>query len=124
MGFFRGPLIGTAVGMFLGTGLALWLRFRRRYYAANLALTVAMCLVLACVHQAYKIFYPILGSEPLAAAIQRDWHPGAQIVVDGQYSDASSVGFYSGQPLYLLNGRVNNLWYGSLFADAPHRFGR
>ena len=65
---------------------------------------------------------PILGSQPLATAITRNWHPGARIVVDGQYSDASSVGFYTGQPLYMLNGRVNNLWYGSLFADAPPRF--
>jgi hypothetical protein len=81
-----------------------------------------MCLILACVHQAYRTFYPILGSQPLAAAVSREWHPGARIVVDGQYSDASSVGFYTGQPLYMLNGRVNNLWYGSLFADAPHRF--
>jgi hypothetical protein len=122
MGFFRGPLLGTAIGMLLGTGLAFFLRLRRRYYAANLALTAAMCLILGCVHQAYRTFYPILGSQPLAAAISRDWRPGALIVVDGQYSDASSVGFYTGQPLYMLNGRVNNLWYGSLFADAPHRF--
>lgn len=122
MGFFRGPLIGTAIGMFFGTGLALWLRMRRRYYAANLVLTLAMCLVLACVHSAYKTFYPILGSEPLAAAINQQFRPGDKIVIDGQYSVASSVGFYTGQPLYMLNGRVNNLWYGSLFADAPHRF--
>jgi dolichyl-phosphate-mannose-protein mannosyltransferase len=122
MGFFRGPLLGTAIGMLLGTGLAFFLRLRRRYYAANLALTAAMCLILGCVHQAYRTFYPILGSQPLAAAISRDWRPGAVIVVDGQYSDASSIGFYTGQPLYMLNGRVNNLWYGSLFADAPRRF--
>jgi 4-amino-4-deoxy-L-arabinose transferase-like glycosyltransferase len=122
MGFFRWPLIGTAVGMFFGTGLAFWLRFRRNFYGANLALTLAMCLVLTCVHAAYKIFYPILGSEPLAIAINQHFQPGDLIVIDGQYSDASSVGFYTGQPLYMLNGRVNNLWYGSLFADAPHRF--
>lgn len=122
MGFFRGPLIGTAVGMFFGTGLALWLRIRRRYYAANVVLTVAMCLVLACVHSAYKTFYPIMGSEPLAEAINQHLHPGDKIVIDGQYSLASSIGFYTRQPLYMLNGRVNNLWYGSLFADAPHRF--
>lgn len=122
MGFFRGPLIGMAIGTFFGTGLALWLRIRRKFYAANLVLTLAMCLVLGAVHSAYKTFYPILGSEPLAAAINQQFHPGDKIVIDGQYSVASSVGFYTGQPLYMLNGRVNNLWYGSLFADAPHRF--
>jgi hypothetical protein len=67
-------------------------------------------------------FYPILGSEPLAKAINQQLRPGDKIVIDGQYSLASSIGFYTGQPLYMLNGRVNNLWYGSLFADAPHRF--
>ncbi|MFZ0662206.1 MAG: glycosyltransferase family 39 protein [Acidobacteriaceae bacterium] len=122
MGYFRGPLIGMAIGTFLGTGLALWLRLRRKYYAANLILTLAMCLVLASVHSAFKTFYPILGSKPLAVAINKQFRPGDRIVIDGQYSLASSVGFYTRQPLYMLNGRVNNLWYGSLFADAPHRF--
>lgn len=122
LSFFRAPLAGTAIGMLFGTGLAFFLRFRRRYFAANLALTLSMCLVLMCVHAAYRTFYPILGSEPLAEVINHQWQSGDLIVIDGQYSDASSVGFYTEQPLYMLNGRVNNLWYGSLFADAPHRF--
>jgi len=43
-------------------------------------------------------------------------------VINGEYSLASSVGFYTGVQLHMLNGRVNNLWYGSLFPDAPRVF--
>ena len=122
MAFFKGPLLGTAASMLLGTVLAFALRLRRKYYAANLLLTLATCGFLACAHAAYGTFYPILGSEPLAQAINQKLQPGDWIVVDGEYANAASVGFYTRQPLYMLNGRVNNLWYGSLFPDAPHRF--
>jgi hypothetical protein len=69
-----------------------------------------------------SVFYPILGSEPLAKAIQSQWKAGDKVVLDGEYSNGSSINFYLGEPLYMLNGCVNNLWYGSLYADAPHRF--
>jgi len=41
---------------------------------------------------------------------------------DGEYANASSVNFYTGQQLLILNGRINGLWYGSLFQDAPPIF--
>ena len=81
-----------------------------------------MCAVIACIHQGLKTFYPILGSEPLAEAIHQQWKPGDKIVLDGEYSTGSSINFYMEEPVYMLNGRINNLWYGSLYADAPHRF--
>jgi len=122
LGFFRIPLAGMAVSMLVMTGLTFWLRVKGKLYASNLALAIGMCAVLACVHQGFEIFYPILGSEPLAKAIHQQWHPGDTVVLDGEYSNGSSINFYLGEPVSMLNGRVNNLWYGSLYADAPHRF--
>jgi len=121
-GFFKAPLIGMALSMFFTTGIALWLRLKNRLYWANLSLAIGMCAVIACVHQGLATFYPILGSEPLARSIQRQWHQGDTVVIDGEYSNGSSINFYLREPVYMLNGRVNNLWYGSLYADAPHRF--
>jgi hypothetical protein len=91
-------------------------------YGANLVLTFGMCAVLWCVHLGLATFYPILGSGPLADAINQRLKPNDLIVLDGEYSNGSSINFYTRHPVYMLNGRVNNLWYGSLFADAPHRF--
>ena len=121
-GFFRVPLATMAASLLVATGLPLLLKLRRHPLAANIALAVGMCGVLASVHEGLRIFYPILGSEPLAVAIEQHWHPGDRIVLDGEYSNSGSINFYTGQPIYMLNGRVNNLWFGSLYADAPNRF--
>jgi len=52
-------------------------------------------------------------------AIKKQYQPGDLIVVNGAYSVASSVNFYTGAQLHMLNGRFNDLWYGSLFPDSP-----
>lgn len=122
MGFFRVPLAGTAIGLFLGTGLLWWLRRRGKIFAGNLALGVAMCLVLVCAQQGLRVFYPILGSQAMAVQINSRLQSGDKIVIDGEYADGSTINFYTRQPIYMLNGWRNNLWYGSLFADVPHRF--
>jgi len=121
-GFFRVPLWTMAISLLVATGVPLWLKMRGRAFAANVVLAVGMCGVLGSVHEGLRIFYPILGTEPLARVIQQNWKPDARIVIDGEYSNGDSINFYTGQPVYMLNGRVNNLWYGSLYADAPHRF--
>ena len=122
LGFFRLPLVLFGAGLGLGTLTAFLLRARRRYFLSNLTLAAAMLLVLSSAHRGLDVFYPILGSEPLAAVVNQNWQPDAQIVLDGEYSLASSLNFYTGHPLYMLNGRIDNLWYGSLFPDAPNRF--
>ena len=45
--------------------------------------------------------------------------PPGRLVVDDQYYTFSSVFFYTNRRAYLLNGRVNNLDYGSYAPDAP-----
>ena len=122
MSFFRGPLIGTSVAFFAGT-LLNWI-WRRRGAArrANWALALMMCVFIYCAHVALITFSPVLSSKPLAMAIKAEYRPGDQIVSDGEYSYASSVNFYAGVQLLILNGRVNGLWYGSLFPDSPAIF--
>jgi hypothetical protein len=122
MSVFRWPLILTGVGFLAGTFFN-WL-FRRRGSAlrGNLAISVIMVVLFQAVHMALTVFSPVLGSKPLAMAIEKEYRPGDTIVVNGQYSLASSVNFYTGVPLHMLNGLVNDLWYGSLFPDSPQVF--
>ena len=89
---------------------------------ANLALASMMVVLLYAVHLALGTFMPVLGSKPLAIAIQRNYQPGDTIVVNGQYSMASSILFYTGVQMHMLNGLKNDLWFGSLFPDSPHVF--
>jgi 4-amino-4-deoxy-L-arabinose transferase-like glycosyltransferase len=122
MSLFRGPLIGTAIAFLFGSGLNWFLRRRGLPRAANLALALMMCLFIECAHVALGVFAPVLGSKPLAVAIQRDLRPADQIVCDGEYANASSVNFYTGRRMLIFNGRINGLWYGSLFPDAAQIF--
>ena len=129
MGLFRGPLAATALGM-LGIGpISYLLRRRGRTYAANLTLAAAMIATLLAAHSGLVRFYPILGSKGLALAINESQqiarHPddlGDLIVIDGELTAGSSLIFYTGQQVHLINGRVNGLWYGSFWPDSPHIF--
>jgi 4-amino-4-deoxy-L-arabinose transferase-like glycosyltransferase len=122
MSVFRLPLILTGVGFLAGTFFN-WL-FRKKGWPlrGNLAICVMMVILFQAVHMALTVFSPVLGSKPLAMAIKKQYQPGDLIVVNGAYSVASSVNFYTGAQLHMLNGRFNDLWYGSLFPDSPAVF--
>jgi len=122
MGLFRWPLIGTGTAFLFGTGLNWFWRRRGEPRKANLALAGMMCLFIYCAHVALGMFAPVLGSKPLGLAIQQQFKNGDVIVSDGEYANTSSINFYTGQQMLILNGRINGLWYGSLFPDAPRIF--
>jgi len=122
MGFFRAPLLGTALSM-LGVGLITWLLRRRDHtFAANITLAISMMGTLLCVHSGLARFYPILGSKGLALTINRQFHPGDRILLDGEFTTGSTIIFYTRQSVSLVNGRVNGPWFGSFWPDAPAIF--
>jgi hypothetical protein len=65
-------------------------------------------------------FEDYLGSYPLAESLQQN-PPGQLIEADAYYA-FSSVFFYTGRSALLLNGRENNLEYGSYAPGAPNAF--
>ena len=122
MGAFKVPLLATGFAFALGTILNLVLRRRSRAFAANMALTAMTVVLLYATHQGLVIFSPVLTSKVLAQAIERNWQPGAIIEDNGDYEAASSVNYYTRHQIRILNGRCNNIWYGSKFPDAPPIF--
>jgi hypothetical protein len=66
---------------------------------------------------ALVVFDPYMSSRPLAEALLAA--PPGKLIVDDQYYTFSSIFFYTNRRAYLLNGRVNNLDYGSYAPDAP-----
>ena len=126
MGFFRGPLAATALGM-LGIGLGSYLLRRGgRSYIANLTLAAFMTVILLAAHEGLVRFYPILGSEGLAIAISNAERaqpsPDDLIVIDGELTGGSTLIFYTGQQVHLIDGRLNGLWFGSFWPDSPRIF--
>jgi len=122
MAAFRLPLVLAGCALLAGGVGAWWFRRRAVPDRGNYALVAMMVVILYAVHLSLGVFAPILGSKSLAAVIQREYRPGDLVVVDGEYSQASSIAFYTGIALHVLTGRVNHLWYGSLFPDAPDVF--
>jgi hypothetical protein len=122
MAALRMPLALTGVSFLIGTAMNWWFRRHARPRSGNFALAAMMVVLLFAVHLALGAFSPVLGSKPVALAIQREHQPGDIVVIDGEYAKASSVNFYTGIQLHPLNGRKNGLWYGSLFPDAPRIF--
>jgi 4-amino-4-deoxy-L-arabinose transferase-like glycosyltransferase len=122
MGAFKAPLLITGIAFALGTLLNWLLRRSNRTFPANLALTAMAVALLLAAHRGLVIFSPVLTSKTLADAIERNWKSGDVIEANGDYEAASSVNFYTRRQMRLVNGRHNNIWYGSTFPDAAPIF--
>jgi len=121
-GLFRAPLWEFGAAMLLGTGLNWFFRRRGSPLRGNLSLTAMMIVVLLCVYQGYVIFSPEISSKNLALAIQKEYQPGQTIVIYRNYEGGSTLNFYTGLPVHVLDGLRADLWFGSFFRDAPHVF--
>src|SRR5689334_1703852 len=113
--YLRAPLILAGVAFLIGAAGA-WLRGRRAFPA----LAVMMVLFLHASRMALVTFDPYLSSRPLAEALLHA--PQGDLIVEGAYYPFSSVMFYSNRNALLLNGRKNNLEYGSYAPGAPAVF--
>jgi Dolichyl-phosphate-mannose-protein mannosyltransferase len=114
--YLRFPLGLAAVAFLIGAVGTL----RARSQQAFLALAVMMVLFFQAARLAMVTFDPFLSSRPLAQAIL-DGPPGT-IIVDSQYYIYSSIAYYTNRSELLLNGRWNNLEYGSYAPGAPNVF--
>jgi hypothetical protein len=113
--YLRAPLMLAGVAFVIGAAGG-WVRGRKAF----LALAAMMVLFLHASRMALVVFDPYLSSRPLAEALLRA--PAGQLIVDGAYYPFSSVFFYANKDGLLLNGRVNNLEYGSYAPGSPPVF--
>jgi len=122
MGFFRGPLLPVSLCMLFLGPIQHLIRRRGKTFAANLLVAASMTGVLLAAHEGLVRFYPILGSKQLALDIAAARQPGDLILIDGELTAGSTLLFYTGQPVLLVNGHVNGPWFGSFWPDSPHIF--
>jgi Dolichyl-phosphate-mannose-protein mannosyltransferase len=114
--YLRLPLALAAIAFLVGVAGTLRAGSRRAFFA----LAVMMVVFFQAARLAMVTFDPLLSSRPLAQAIL-DGPPGT-IVVDSQYYTFSSIAFYTNRTELLLNGRWNNLEYGSYAPGSPRVF--
>ena len=114
--YLRVPLLLAALAFFIGAIGNLFAQGRKAFYATALT----MIVFFQAARLALVVFDPYLSSHILAEAVLRS-SPG-RLVVDHHYYTFSSVFFYTDRPALLLNGRFNNLVYGSYAPGAPNVF--
>jgi 4-amino-4-deoxy-L-arabinose transferase-like glycosyltransferase len=122
MTVFRSPLLLFGLSLFLGSALNWRFRQRERPDLGNWSLAAMTLCLLIAIHMALVTFSPLLTSKPLADAVARVYRPGDIIEINGEYEGGSTLNYYTGHPVRILNGRSANLWYGSYFPDAPQIF--
>ena len=130
--YFRLPLVLAAVAMLvgaLGSWRYEWLRGSsavvgpaQKFVPAGafLALALMMVLLTQAARMAMVVMEPVLSSQALAEALRKA--PPGELIVGDEYYSFSSVFFYAHRIGFLLNGRVNNLEYGSYAPGAPAVF--
>jgi 4-amino-4-deoxy-L-arabinose transferase-like glycosyltransferase len=114
--YLRRPLSLAAVAFLVGA-ISLWfLKDMKRYVGTAVMLTIFFEVA----RLALVTFDPYLSSYRIANALN---HAGpGTLIFNGQYYNFSSIPFYTDRQPLLLNGRVNNLEYGSYAPDAPKVF--
>ena len=114
--YLRAPLVLAGIALLIGA-LAAW-RFSDR--RAFLGMALMMVLFAHAARLALTVFNPYMSSRPLAEALVRS--PRGELIVYDQYYTFSSVFFYANRTGLLLDGRVNNIEYGSYAPGAPQVF--
>jgi hypothetical protein len=115
--YLRLPLMIAGVAFLVGA--------RASWRGSTAGAVVMMILLFQAARLALIAFDPYLSSRPLADALNQA--PHGKLILDDQYYTFSSIVFYAtayhtprgSERLLLLNGRVNNLEYGSNAPDAP-----
>lgn len=113
--YLKVPLVMALIATLIGASAMFWRGVRR-----FIALAAMMVVFLHAARQALVAFDPYMGSHPLAMALNAA--PPGTWIADNQYYTFSSVFFHTNRRALLLNGRVNNLEYGSYAPGAPDIF--
>ena len=111
--------LALAAAAFAFCAIGLWVN-RLSALRTVAVLTVGMIVFFQAARIALVRFDAYLGSYPLAEKLQQS-PPGQLIEADAYYA-FSSVFFYTNRSALLLNGRTNNLEYGSYAFNAPQVF--
>jgi 4-amino-4-deoxy-L-arabinose transferase-like glycosyltransferase len=114
--YLRLPLAVAAVAFLVG---ALG-TFRARGQRAFLAAALMMVIFFHAARLALVVFDPYMSSRPLANAFLHS--PAGDLIIEHHYYTFSSVVFYTDRSVLLLNGRRQNLEYGSYAPGAPNVF--
>jgi 4-amino-4-deoxy-L-arabinose transferase-like glycosyltransferase len=114
--YLRLPLALAAVSFLIGAIGTIRATSKKVY----ITIAVMMVIFFHAARLAMIDFDPYLSSRPLVNTLER--LPQGDLIVDHHYYWFSSVFFYTNRTALLLNGRFNNLVYGSYAPNVPDVF--
>jgi 4-amino-4-deoxy-L-arabinose transferase-like glycosyltransferase len=114
--YLRVPLAVAAAAFVIGGISTFWARRK----TAFLGIAIMMVVFFHAARLAMVTFDPYLSSRPLIKALEQS--PPGELVIDHHYYWFSSVFFYTDRPALLLNGRFNNMVYGSYAPTSGNPF--
>ena len=123
----RLPALLAALAFTFGPALAWLLRVQRRHLSSTTCIAFTAAIFLFAAHTALARFAPMLSSESFVAHIQQlerenQIAPDTQILIFGDQAFGSSIPFYLGRPVALVDGRSTSMLFGSTFPDTPPTF--
>jgi hypothetical protein len=116
LAYLKGPLLLSGFAFLIGAVGTIRATSKRAF----LAIALMMVIFFQAARLAMVAFDPYMSSRPLAETLLRS--PAGKLIIDGQYYGSSSLIFYTNQDGLLLNGRRNNLEYGSYAPGASDVF--
>jgi 4-amino-4-deoxy-L-arabinose transferase-like glycosyltransferase len=123
----RLPAALAALAFAIGPAIAWLLRTKDRHLAATSTLALTSAVFLLAAHIAFARFAPMLSSHGFAEKIQqleatRSIQPNTQVLLYGDQAYGSSIPFYLGRTVFLVDGRSTSMLFGGTFPDAPRIF--
>jgi 4-amino-4-deoxy-L-arabinose transferase-like glycosyltransferase len=123
----RLPAALAAIAFAIGPLTAWILRARHRSVASTTTVALTAATFLIAAHIALVRFAPMLSSRDFASTIQEleashSIAADSQVLLYGDQAYGSSIPFYLGHHVSLVDGRSTSMLFGSLFPDAPHIF--
>ncbi len=123
----RRPAILAALAFAFGPAIAWLSRQQRRHVAATVSIALFSAVFLVAAHLALVRFGTMLSSRDFAQTIQHleaahAIAPDTQVLLFGDQSFGSSIPFYLGRQVQLVDGRSSSMLFGSTFPDAPPIF--
>ena len=117
----------AAITFCFGPSIAWMLRAKKRHLAATTTIALTSTVFLIAAHIAFVRFAPMLSSKKVADKIQTLEASGAisrdnTVLMYGDQAYGSSIPFYLGRQVDLVEGRSTSMLFGSYFHDAPHIF--
>ncbi len=112
----RLPAVLAVLTFLIGPPIAWALRTQRRHLAATTTVAFTAAAFLVAAQLAFARFAPILSSRDFATGIQL-FPPETPVLLFGDQSYGSSIPFYLGRPVFLVDGRTTSMAFGSTFPD-------